>query len=47
MKWFEELVNKHDISNVGIVKFDHNDIVRSGMVKELVIAFEKEGGYQS
>lgn len=47
LKWFEELVNKHDISNVGIVKFDHNDIVRSGMVKELVIAFEKEGGYQS
>lgn len=47
LKWFEDLVNKHDISNVGIVKFDHNDIVRSGMVKELVIAFEKEGGYQS
>ena len=47
LKWFENLVEKHYISNVGVVKFDHNDIVRSGMVKELVIAFENEGGYQS
>ena len=47
LKWFEELVQKHEISNVGIVKFNHDDIVRSGMVKELVIAFEKEGGYVS
>ena len=37
----------HTISDIGVVKFDHNDIVRSGMVKELVIAFEREGGYQS
>lgn len=47
LRWFENLVTKHYISNVGMVKFDHNDIVRSGMVKELVIAFEKEGGYKS
>ena len=47
LKWFEELVGKHNISNVGIVKLNNNDIVSSGMVKELVIAFEKEGGYQS
>lgn len=47
LKWFENLVQKHYISNVGIVKFTHDDIVRSGMVKELVIAFEKEGGYRS
>ena len=47
LKWFQNLVEKHYISNVGVVKFDHNDIVRSGMVKELVIAFENEGGYQS
>ena len=40
-------MQKHEISNVGIVKFNHDDIVRSGMVKELVIAFEKDGGYQS
>lgn len=47
LKWFEELVKKYYISDIGVVKFDHNDIVRSGMVKELVIAFEREGGYQS
>lgn len=47
LKWFESLVQKHYISNVGVVKFTHDDIVRSGMVKELVIAFEKEGGYKS
>lgn len=47
LRWFEDLVVKHQISSVGVVKFNHNDIVRSGMVKELVIAFEKEGGYQS
>lgn len=47
MKWFEYLVDKHNIPDVGIVKFNHDDIVRSGMVKELVIAFEKEGGYSS
>lgn len=47
LKWFENLVQKHYISNVGVVKFTHDDIVRSGMVKELVIAFEKEGGYKS
>lgn len=47
LKWFEHLVAKHNIVDVGVVKFTHDDIVRSGMVKQLVIAFEKEGGYQS
>lgn len=47
LRWFENLVSKHKISDVGVVKFNHDDIVRSGMVKELVIAFEKEGGYVS
>ena len=47
LRWFENLVNKHHISNIGVVKFTHDDIVRSGMVKELVVAFELEGGYKS
>lgn len=42
LKWFESLVKRHNIPDVGIVKFTHDDIVRSGMVKELVIAFEKD-----
>lgn len=42
LKWFEGLVHKHYISNIGITRFNHDDIVRSGMVKELVIAFERD-----
>lgn len=47
LKWFEDLVYKHEIPNVGVVRFNHDDIVRSEMVKALVIAFEREGGYAS
>ena len=47
LRWFEELVRKHSVPNIGIVRFNHDDIVRSAMVKALVIAFEREGGYQS
>lgn len=47
LKWFEELVSKHYIQDIGVVRFTHDDIVRSGMVKQLVIAFEREGGYVS
>mgnify|MGYP000217016338 CR=1 FL=1 len=46
-QWFEDLVRKHYIQDIGIVRFTHDDIVRSGMVKQLVIAFEREGGYVS
>lgn len=42
LKWFEYLVKKYQISDIGVIKFTHNDIVRSGMVKELVIAFEQD-----
>ncbi len=31
----------------GVIRFNHDDIVRSEMVKQLVIAFEREGGYVS
>ena len=42
LKWFESLVKRYKISDIGVVKFTHDDIVRSGMVKELVIAFEND-----
>ena len=42
LKWFETLVKRYKISDIGVVKFTHDDIVRSGMVKELVIAFEND-----
>ena len=38
---------KHYIPDVGVIRFNHDDIVRSEMVKQLVIAFEREGGYVS
>lgn len=47
LKWFEDIVQKHQIPDVGITRFNHDDIVRSSMVKALVIAFEREGGYRS
>ena len=34
-------------SDRGVIRFNHDDIVRSEMVKQLVIAFEREGGYVS
>ena len=34
-------------NHVGVIRFNHDDIVRSEMVKQLVIAFEREGGYVS
>ena len=47
LKWFENLVLKHHIQGVGVVRFNHDDIVRSDIVRQLVIAFEREGGYVS
>lgn len=47
LDWFDNLARKHIIDDVGIVRFNHDDIVRSGMVRQLVIAFEREGGYRS
>ena len=40
------VAEKYNIPDVGVVKFNHNDIVRSGIVRDLVIAFEKECGYK-
>ena len=47
LDWFDNLVRKHLINDVGIVRFNHDEIVSSSMVRQLVIAFEREGGYRS
>lgn len=47
LRWFEGIVIKHGIPDIGITRFTSDDIVRSPMVKALVMAFEAEGGYQS
>lgn len=41
--YLQELVEKYDIKDVGVVNFTHEDIVRSGIVKEFVKVFDKEG----
>lgn len=40
---FISIMHKHNISGFGAIKFTSDDIVRSNIVKELIIAFEKEG----
>jgi phosphate starvation-inducible PhoH-like protein len=40
---FCELVEKYNIEGVGVVKFTPNDILRHDIVKQLILAFEKEG----
>lgn len=41
--YLQEVVEEYNINDVGVVTFTHEDIVRSGIVKEFVIAFDKEG----
>jgi spore coat polysaccharide biosynthesis protein SpsF (cytidylyltransferase family) len=40
---FCELVEKYEINGVGIVRFTPDDILRHDIVRELVLAFQKEG----
>lgn len=40
---FCDICLRHNITGFSSVKFTNKDIVRSGLVKDLVIAFEKEG----
>lgn len=40
---FCSLIQKYNIDDVGIVRFTEEDIVRSGIVKQLVVMFEHEG----
>ena len=40
---FCNLIEKYNIDGVGVVKFTPDDILRHDIVKELILAFEKEG----
>lgn len=42
LTYLEQLVLRYDIQDVGFVKFTRDDIVRSGITREFVIAFEEE-----
>jgi phosphate starvation-inducible PhoH-like protein len=45
LDWIAEFFQRHNISGVDIVNFSEDDCVRSGIVKEILVAFEKEGGF--
>lgn len=36
------IVEKHNISDVGVIRFQYSDILRSGLTREFVIAYDKE-----
>ena len=40
---FCQLVEKYDINGVGIVRFTPDDILRHDILREIILAFEKEG----
>ena len=42
LTYLKSIVDKYQISDTCFVRFDREDIVRSGMTKEFVIAFEEE-----
>lgn len=42
LTYLREIVNKYNISDTAFVNFTRNEIVRSGITKEFVIAFEEE-----
>ena len=42
LKYLEQLVTKYNIKETTFVEFTKEDIVRSGMTKEFVVAFEQE-----
>lgn len=42
LTYLNKIVSKYNISDCAFVEFNRDDIVRSGMTKEFVIAFEEE-----
>lgn len=42
LTYLEQLVLRYDIADVGFVKFSKDDIVRSGITRDFVVAFEDE-----
>ena len=45
LDWISEFFKRNSIGGVGIVHFTEHDCVRSGIVKDILIAFEREGGF--
>lgn len=47
LDWITAFFKRNSINDVGITLFTEEDCVRSGIVKDILIAFEKEGGFYS
>lgn len=45
LDWLTKFFERNNISGVGITHFTEDDCVRSGIVREILIAFEREGGF--
>lgn len=43
LSYLSYVVEKHKIGKTGIIEMGKDDIVRSGITKEFVLAYEKEG----
>lgn len=42
LEYLEKIIHKYNIDNVGFVEFNYEDILRSDITKEFVIAYDKE-----
>jgi len=43
LKYLANIVEKYGIRDVGFVNFTSNDCVRSGLVKEFLLAYDADG----
>lgn len=47
LDWITAFFERNQIKDVGITHFTEEDCVRSGIVKDILVAFEREGGFYS
>lgn len=45
LDWITSFFERNKIPSVGITHFTENDCVRSGIVRDILVAFEREGGF--
>lgn len=45
LDWVVSFFERHNIDGVGITHFTEKDCVRSGIVRDILLAFEREGGF--
>lgn len=45
LDWITNFFDRHEIQGVSIIEFTEEDCVRSGIVRDILVAFEKDGGF--